>query len=96
MEMHRDIVPDLPINTELLFSNDICYNQGFYRKDSILTVQGHPEFNEDIINKIVDVRADTGVISPELANDARNRSGDRNDGPGLAKVMVKFITEGLE
>jgi hypothetical protein len=46
----------------------------------ILTVQGHPEFTKSIVEKIVNIRTQSGVISSELAEDTKRRSVWRNDG----------------
>lgn len=46
----------------------------------ILTVQGHPEFTKNIVRKMINVRAASGVIPLEVAEDARRRSEWRNDG----------------
>ena len=39
----------------------------------VLTVQGHPEFTEPIVSKMLDARA--GLLGEELVNDARLRAG---------------------
>lgn len=62
MQMHRDIVFELPKDTELLATNDICSVQGFYRPKSIWTVQGHPEFTAEIEQILITLRKETGVL----------------------------------
>jgi hypothetical protein len=47
----------------------------------VFTVQGHPEFTASISNPIIDARTQTGVLSDEIATDARKRNEDlHNDG----------------
>lgn len=47
----------------------------------ILTVQGHPEFTNSIVEKIVDAREGSGVLNAAVAADARKRSASLpNDG----------------
>ncbi|EKM53291.1 uncharacterized protein PHACADRAFT_259553 [Phanerochaete carnosa HHB-10118-sp] len=93
-QMHRDHIPEVPACCELLASSPICKNQGFVRyapgalsrtpKDiQIFTVQGHPEFTENIVRKIIDVRLSTGVIDQATADSARQRAKWRNDGVGV-------------
>lgn len=93
--MHRDHVPAVPPGFELLGSTDVCHNQGMvrYQPDvsgapaklsdiQILTVQGHPEFTKSIVSKVVAIRAEKGILAPELAQDAIRRNELRNDGVG--------------
>lgn len=93
MQMHRDIVFDVPENTELLAWNDVCGVQGFYRSKSIFTVQGHPEFNAEIEQVLITLRKETGVFPANVADDGLARVNNRNDGPTIAKAIVKFIEE---
>lgn len=93
MQMHRDIVFEAPENTEVLAYNDVCAVQGFYRENAIWTVQGHPEFTDFIEKSIIELRTQTGAFSPELGADGLRRATDRNDGPLIAKSIVKFILQ---
>lgn len=47
----------------------------------IFTVQGHPEFTPEIVNKILDVRIAGGVLSQEEGEESRRRAGGK-DGSG--------------
>ena len=105
-QMHRDHVPELPANCELLASTPISPNQGFVRYSpsaespsprrpsdiQIFTVQGHPEFTESIVDKIVAFRSSTGVIDKPTAETAKSRAKWRNDGvPVIAPVIWKIL-----
>ncbi|KAI5826439.1 class I glutamine amidotransferase-like protein [Schizophyllum commune Tattone D] len=91
-QMHRDHVPAIPAGFELLGSTPVCPNQGmvqFYegegaatdpRRIHILTVQGHPEFTAEIVDKMVDARAASGVIPADTAKDYARRRAWTNDG----------------
>jgi hypothetical protein len=62
----------------------------------ILTVQGHPEFTGPIVEKVIDVRAERGVIDAERAAKAREDAYKRHDGLGIIaqaiwKVMLNRI-----
>ncbi|KAJ6567699.1 class I glutamine amidotransferase-like protein [Mycena vulgaris] len=102
-EMHRDHVPEIPPTFHLLGSTPIAMNQAMVRFVNgaapsspvsladihILTVQGHPEFNEPIVSKIVAARTASGVITAEIAADAGQRAHWQNDGVGVvAKVIL--------
>lgn len=54
----------------------------------ILTVQGHPEFTPDIVKRIVDLRAESGVFDPASASEARRRAHgkDGSGGEGHGRV----------
>ncbi|KAF5097778.1 hypothetical protein D0Z00_002297 [Geotrichum galactomycetum] len=93
MQMHRDIVFEVPTGTELLAYNEICGVQGFYKPGAILTVQGHPEFTEFIETSLISLRRDLGAFAAELAEDGLKRTHDRNDGPVIAQSIVRFIRD---
>lgn len=99
--MHRDHVPALPPNFELLGSTPACQVQGMvlpYPGGSssniadihILCLQGHPEFVSDIVGKLIDARERSGVLSPEAVKDARQRYDKKHDG---VDVVGKVIWE---
>ena len=104
-EMHRDHVPAVPPGFELLGSTDGCYNEGMVRYISgapgrlaelsdirILTVQGHPEFTKSIVSKVVGIRTDKGIFTPEFAQDAIRRNELRNDGVEvIARAIWKML-----
>ncbi|CAE6489221.1 unnamed protein product [Rhizoctonia solani] len=101
-QMHRDHVPDthIPSGFEILGSTPVCANQGMIlrypdTKDKVgfegihvFTVQGHPEFHESIISKVVDARELNGVLSPSVAADGRRRAPLQHDGISIVgRVM---------
>lgn len=100
-EMHRDHVPALPPNFHLLGSTVVSPNQGMLKFSDdgkadldnvhVLTVQGHPEFDESIVNAIVKVRSQAGIIDLLTAEDAARRSGWRNDGLIVGKAIWKVL-----
>ncbi|KAG0652502.1 glutamine amidotransferase [Hyphodiscus hymeniophilus] len=47
-QMHRDIVYNYPDGVESLAYTEKCAVQGMYIPKRVITVQGHPEFNEEI------------------------------------------------
>jgi len=95
IEMHRDHVTSLPPSFELLGSSPVAPNQGMalrYRSGDVdnlssnnihvLTVQGHPEFNPDIVSKMVDAREASGVLDAETVKAGREKGVLRDDGTG--------------
>lgn len=93
MQMHRDIVEDVPPEAALLASTDRCSNQGFFLSKRYLTFQGHPEFTRDIVEELVQARYQ--LLGQELHDDALKRCSDQNDGPLIAKIMVQFLEGNL-
>jgi len=88
IQMHRDHVPALPPSVALLGSSPKAPIQGMVSRFPsgdihILTVQGHPEFNPDIVHKIIDAREASGVLDAETVKEARVRASQRDDGIGL-------------
>ncbi|KIP04084.1 hypothetical protein PHLGIDRAFT_129743 [Phlebiopsis gigantea 11061_1 CR5-6] len=90
-QMHRDHVPEVPSGCDLLASTQMTPNHGFIRYEpsspkasladiQIFCVQGHPEFTESIVEKIVELRSSTGVIDRPTAALSRERAKWRNDG----------------
>lgn len=64
-QMHRDIVYDYPKGVIDLGYSPICRVQGMYIPDKLLTVQGHPEFNQEIMEEIIATRHATGIFDDE-------------------------------
>ena len=103
--MHRDHVPEVPVGCELLASTPISPNHGFIRYHpsssrkslsdvQVFCVQGHPEFTESIVEKIVNLRESTGVIPKPIADQARTRAKWRNDGVSVIGNVVWQILLG--
>lgn len=93
MQFHRDIVMEVPENTELLGYTDVCGVQGFYRPKGVFTLQGHPEFTAEVEKELIDIWTEGGKFTQDLITSSLSRLDDRNDGPLLAKAMVRFILE---
>lgn len=94
--MHRDIVHNYPPNVVPLGSSPRCAVQGMYSPGHFLTVQGHPEFNGEIVSEIVRLRTEAGVFSKEQSEDALNRAGWTHDGVAVGVVFLRFLLEGVE
>ncbi|KAG6843053.1 hypothetical protein H0H93_002431, partial [Arthromyces matolae] len=92
-QMHRDHVPSLPPSNDihLLASTPISPIQGMamffpsqphtLQNTHILTLQGHPEFVQDIVDQLVELRSKSGIIPKDLAEEYFTvRREWRNDG----------------
>ena len=90
--MHRDIISSNPEGAVNLAENNICTTQGFIIPGKAITVQGHPEFTDDIIRDIVDVREERGIMDTETASDARERAKRAHDGTGIiGRAMWRIL-----
>ncbi|TFK65993.1 class I glutamine amidotransferase-like protein [Pluteus cervinus] len=54
----------------------------------IFTIQGHPEFIEPIVSKIVEIRSQSGIIGAEVVADAIRRKDWRNDGVAVVGKAI--------
>lgn len=91
--MHRDQAFSLPAGAELLASTDKCMNHGFVIPGRVITVQGHPEFTEDIMREILELRHETGLFTDELFQSGMERNGDHHDGVLMTRAFLKFLQE---
>jgi GMP synthase-like glutamine amidotransferase len=57
----------------------------------ILTVQGHPEFTQGIIDKLVVARTEKGILTQEMKEDVEKRSKMRNDGVVVGKAIWRIL-----
>jgi GMP synthase-like glutamine amidotransferase len=92
--MHKDVVFDYPEGAQPIGSNSLCLNQGMYYPGRYVTVQGHPEFNNEIISEILFNRHRDGIISDELYNSGVERSPIPHDGVAVGRSFLKFLQQG--
>lgn len=93
-QMHRDIVPELPKTdppTLLLATNKFCEIQGMLWPGRAVTVQGHPEFTDEIMSEILELRHDTGIHSDDLYKSGKQRAASPHDGVAIAQGFIKFL-----
>ncbi|GAA5984524.1 hypothetical protein JCM10908_003383 [Rhodotorula pacifica] len=104
-QMHRDNVPSLPEGFELLGSTAKCPVHGMVRyvdgtrspseasfdQISIITLQGHPEFNSKIVNEVIAMRESKGVLSKEVADESRENADQHDDGQYIGRVFLRMF-----
>jgi GMP synthase-like glutamine amidotransferase len=91
--MHRDIVFEYPEGVEKLGGTPRCLVQGMYAKGKFITVQGHPEFNGEIVSEILGARHSQKIFNDEQYADAMDRVENRHDGIAVAKGFLRFLLE---
>ncbi|KAI0997141.1 hypothetical protein K3495_g11045 [Podosphaera aphanis] len=92
-QMHRDVVNCCPEGVELLGSTDICVIQSMYIPQRMITVQGHPEYNEEIVSLLLRWRLNSGILDEETFTDAIGRVNKHHDGVAVAKAFLRFLLE---
>ncbi|GAA5899679.1 putative amidotransferase [Sporobolomyces salmoneus] len=101
-QMHQDHVPTLPEGFESLGSTEICPIHGMVKfvdpegpktleNVSIITLQGHPEFNAMIVNEVIEVRERKGVFSKEFAEASREDANQHDDGTLLGWKLLEVL-----
>jgi GMP synthase-like glutamine amidotransferase len=91
--MHRDIVFYYPPGVEELGSNAVCKVQGMYIPKRVITVQGHPEFSEEIMTEILESRHRMGIFDDETYNSALKRVVRPHDSLVVSKTFVRFLLD---
>ncbi|MCP4961996.1 MAG: GMP synthase [Actinomycetia bacterium] len=85
---HQDQVLELPQDTRLLASAPTCPIAGFV-SDSLLTVQGHPEFIPDLAAAIFRTRTD--IIGSHKVDEAVVSLSRSHDGGRVSDWIVDFV-----
>lgn len=91
--MHRDVVFEYPEGVEELMYTKQCKVHSMYIAKRLITVQGHPEFNEDIMREILKARHTSGLFGKEMYDDTTNRADRYHDGVLVAQAFLKFLLD---
>lgn len=91
--MHRDIVFDYPEGVEPLGGSPRCEVQGMYARGRLITVQGHPEFNGEIMKILLENRHAQGIFNDEVYEEGLTRAQNHHDGVVVAEAFLRFMLE---
>jgi GMP synthase-like glutamine amidotransferase len=86
---HQDQVTRLPRQASLIATNDFCPIAGYQVDHSILTFQGHPEFNRDYIEHLMTQRRPD--IGEQAYRQAIQSLQHDEDNKLVAQWIVNFI-----
>lgn len=86
---HQDQVIKLPPDAELITSNEFCINCGYQISDHILTFQGHPEFNNNFLEYLMQGRKE--IIGETNYQQAITSLQQNPDDKLIAKWLLQFI-----
>ncbi|KAJ5151699.1 hypothetical protein N7492_009994 [Penicillium capsulatum] len=92
-QMHRDIVFEVPQGCTNLGFSPRCGVQGLYKPGQVLSIQAHPEFNDFVMSKILEMRHAKGVFSEEMYQDGLARSKKEHDGEMFGQRIIEFLLE---
>jgi GMP synthase-like glutamine amidotransferase len=92
--MHRDIVFEFPPAVEQLGHSPRCKVQGMYIPRKLITVQAHPEFNQEIVTEVLETRHKLGIFDDGAYAEYMARVGNEHDGVLVAGAFLKFMLEG--
>lgn len=64
-----------------------------YSPKTLITVQGHPEFNEEIMTEIIETRHSTGIFDDEAYKEHMGKVPKPHDGPVVSKAFLTFLLD---
>jgi len=64
-----------------------------YIPKRVMTVQGHPEFTEEIMKELLVMAHASGLFNKELFEDSMRRVDKYQDGVVVAQVFLRFLLE---
>ena len=95
--IHQDQVIEPPRGAVVYASSEFCENAGFYINNTILTIQGHPEFLVEFTAEILALRSaltiPKAVVDPALSQ--LNRQGERVDSQVFGAMICQFFNSNL-
>ena len=86
---HQDQVVDMPAGSKLILSSDFCPIAGFQTGESMLALQGHPEFSRYYSETLIKTRADR--ISDDVAEIALESLKQDVNADTVGAWMLEFI-----
>ena len=92
---HQDQVVKLPKEAELLASNEFCNIASFSVGDSVLTLQAHPEFNQNFSIKLLNARK-ANIESGTYLQAMNEFKGLGHDGELIVPNIINFLEQKLK
>lgn len=89
---HQDQVVAPPAGARTILRSDFAPHAGLaYANGAAMTVQPHPEFEDDYARALIGLRA--GHASPDIIEKADASMCQPSDGPLLARAISRFLTQ---
>lgn len=87
---HQDQVIEPPASARVILRSDFAPNAGLlYGTGTILTVQPHPEFEDDYATALIDLRK--GLVDEETLNAAHASMQIKSDSAHLARAIGRYL-----
>ncbi|MEL7279591.1 MAG: type 1 glutamine amidotransferase [Pseudomonadota bacterium] len=90
---HQDQVVEKPETAKVIGSNAFCENAALLYDNRILTIQPHPEFDGEILEKLIAVRG-KGVVEPDRLKAAQDTQDMPHDSLRFVERMSAFFRQG--
>ncbi|KAF4345913.1 anthranilate synthase component II [Fusarium beomiforme] len=90
-QMHRDAVLEVPEGLVSLGSSSRCEVQGLYKPGRIMSFQAHPEFDDFIMQEIMEARYSQQIFSKEMYEEGITRARAEHDGLLVAGKIWEFL-----
>ena len=91
--MHRDIVSDIPEGFQNLGHSPRCSIQGLWKRNCVLSLQAHPEFDDRIMQKLLEKRHADGVFDDTLYEEGLTKARLSHDGLLIIPSFLKFFID---
>lgn len=91
--MHRDIVYTYPDSVQALGHTDRCDVQGMYSPGKLISVQGHPEFDGEIVTELLERRHDQEIFGDDMFKEGMSRVMLQHDGVAVGAAFIRFLLE---
>ncbi len=90
---HQDQVVERPDGATVIGSNAFCENAALLYDNRMLTIQPHPEFDSEILEKLIELRG-AGVVEPDRLSAAKSAQHAPHDSPRFIDRIARFFREG--
>jgi len=89
--LNRDMVLQSPSGVEILAYTSKTDIHSMYAAGKLITIQGHPEFTEEMSREILQLRRDAGIVDKDTFDDAFPRLSNPSNGIWVAKAFLDFL-----
>ncbi|KAL3724008.1 hypothetical protein ACJRO7_036086 [Eucalyptus globulus] len=95
IECHQDELKELPAGAELLARSDKTGIEMFRYGDHFMGIQGHPEYNRDILLHLIDRLIRRGLITESYGDDLKANLGPcEADKEAWERLCISFLKGG--
>lgn len=91
---HQDQVTELPHGARRIASSDFCPNAAYAIGDQVLCFQGHPEFQSDYSQAILELRKH--IFSEPVFQSGIDSLARPHQGTAVGEWMMRFVQQGSD